>query len=164
VLRLFPLVCLLLTGCLSVSWQRSRGFEEVIHADLQRMRAESADLHGVMLAFGAPLEVNSLEGTGMILTYGWFDERDLGLRVSVPVTDQYSASFNYDDLKRRQRGALLFFDEDRRLTGWRLGWLSELEGIVVPSPAAVRLAPAERLEELRQGADEGRGATADPPR
>jgi hypothetical protein len=71
------------------------------------------------------------------LAYGWFDVKDFGFSVSVPVADNYSASYNYDQVDQRMRGLVLFFDEQWTLVSWRTGLLQDLTQEARRPPAFV---------------------------
>jgi len=127
-------------ACVSVSWQRESRHHPVPRAAVQRLVAGESDLGQCLELFGAPLWVwEHVEGgrQAAALAYGWSDERDFGLRVSVPVTENYSASFDYDQVDQRMKGLVLFFDEGWTLTSWRLGLLRDLTREARRPPAAL---------------------------
>jgi len=120
---------LLCAGCATFSWERESRNSPVPPEAIARLEAGKTGLGECLAAFGAPLWVweNVEHGRpAATLAYGWFDVRDLGFSVSVPLTDNYSASYNYDRIDQRMKGLVLFFDEDWRLLSWRTGLLQDL--------------------------------------
>jgi hypothetical protein len=126
---LAPLAAGLLAGCLQLSISRDSRDAPVPAAALAELQPGTSDLGACLALLGAPLWVQEHEvagGSGALLAYGWRDERDLGLRFSVPVSRGVSASLDYDRSDRRTRGLVLFFDPDWRLTAFRTGLLLDL--------------------------------------
>jgi len=74
---------------------------------------------------GAPIWVWETSGGHPALAWGWLEERDLGVRISVPLADSASASFNYNDVDSRMQGLVLFFDSEMNLSATRRGLLSD---------------------------------------
>lgn len=123
------LVALACPGCLRVAWERQSRHTPVTSAALERLRPAEADLAACLAELGAPLWVWEHVEDGRasaVLAYGWYDQRDLGLRLSIPVYRALSASFEYDKIDERMRGAVLFFGPDWRLTARREGLLRDL--------------------------------------
>jgi hypothetical protein len=131
-MRALPLLPLFLAGCVSVTWTRESRYDPVPGEAVAKLSAGESDLGTCLEALGAPLWVwehpfNGGDGRdGAALAYGWFDERDLGLSFSVPVSKEVSASFDFDKIDARMRGLVLFFDGDWKLTAWRSGLLRDL--------------------------------------
>ena len=121
---LLPVLCL--AGCLNVRWHRQRGFEPVTDEQLAALSADDADLTRVLASLGAPLDVREYKREGLVLAYGWSTTETWGLRVSLPVADSVSASFNYDQIDASAPGVVLFLDGDLRLVRWRRGLLLDL--------------------------------------
>jgi hypothetical protein len=122
-------LALLSSGCIRLEWNRDTRFAPVPPATLARLQPERSGLTECLAELGAPLWVaeHVHEGrAGAVLAFGWFDERDLGLRVSVPLYRSLSASFDYNQIDQRLRGAVFFFDADWRLLTWREGLLRDL--------------------------------------
>lgn len=128
--RAIAAASLLLTGCLSVGWERESRYAPVPDGAIVRLEEGRTELGECLATFGAPLWVwehpAGEDGDGAALAYGWYMQRDLGFRVSVPVTEHYSGSFDYDRIDRRMRGLVLFFDHEWKLAYWRTGFLSDL--------------------------------------
>ncbi|MSR62262.1 MAG: hypothetical protein EXS08_07445 [Planctomycetes bacterium] len=128
------------TGCVSVNWTRESRYAPVASEHLARLEAGRTQLGDCLADLGAPLWVwEHTEGgqDGAALAYGWFDEEDVGVNVSVPVTDNSSASFDYTTLDARLHGLVLFFDERWVLTSFRTGWLRDLTREVRRPPTAL---------------------------
>ena len=140
--RLAALLALapLLGGCLSVSWGRTNRDEPIPAARLGELQAGRTTLDECLGAFGAPLRVEEHPvegGEGAVLVWGWLDETDVGLSVSLPLSDQSSVNLDYRQLDARTRGLVLFFDERWVLAEWRAGLLSEVAADLRPRPALV---------------------------
>lgn len=129
-----------LGGCLSVSWGRTNRDEPLPQERMAELAPGRTTLGECLATFGAPERVEEhpvAGGEGAVLLWGWLDERDLGLSVSVPVSDQNSVNFDYRTIDARTRGLVLFFDERWILAEWRSGLLSEVAADVRPRPALV---------------------------
>jgi hypothetical protein len=135
--------CLALSaGCVQLKWERDSRNTPLTAAALASLEP-GADLAQCLGALGAPLWVweHVEDGRdGAALAYGWYDERTLGVSVSVPVTDYVSASLDYDAIGSKLRGLVLFFDSEWRLVTWRTGLLRDLTGERDRRPADVELA------------------------
>jgi hypothetical protein len=121
-------------------WNRELRYEPLPAGALARLEPGRADLGACLAELGAPLWVREQphEGrAGAMLAYGWFDERNRGLRVSIPVYRSFSASFDYNQIDQRMRGAVLFFDADWKLVAWREGLLRDLTQELGPPPQLV---------------------------
>jgi hypothetical protein len=119
----------LMAGCVRFSWERESRFEPPEPSVIENLQAGKTDLTQALAELGAPLwvwEYPSLEGQGAALAYGWYQNQDRGLRVSIPVVRGLSPSFSYGRIDRRMRGLVLFFNEDWKLAGWRKGLLQDL--------------------------------------
>ncbi len=130
----------LLLGCVQVSWERESRFDPIELDALQQLEPGKSELGDCLRLFGAPLwvwEQPAGKGTGAVLAYGWFHGRDLGLRFSVPVSDYYSASLDYEGIDQRMRGLVLFFGQDWKLSSWRTGLLRDLTREAGRPPAYV---------------------------
>lgn len=129
-----------LGGCLSVSWGRTNRDAPLPSERMAELVPGRSTLADCLATFGAPERVEEhpvAGGEGAVLVWGWLDERDLGLSVSVPVSDQNSVNFDYRTLDARTRGLVLFFDEGWVLAEWRAGLLSEVAADVRRRPALV---------------------------
>ena len=119
----------LCAGCASLTWQRDSRNSPLPPEAVARLEAGQTELGDCLALFGAPLWVWEHIEHGRpaaALAYGWFDAQDLGFSVSVPLTDWYSASYNYDRVDQRMKGLVLFFDEHWTLLSWRTGLLHDL--------------------------------------
>lgn len=120
---LVPLLC---GSCLSISWERKLHevrLEPSRYADLEPGRA---DLQTCLQELGAPLTVWELPTGRFALAYGWDENRELGLSVSVPVTQRQSANFDYDEINLHRPGVVFFFDSALVLESRREGRLNML--------------------------------------
>lgn len=139
---LLPLAlgALLGTACLQAGWRRTSRYEPIPEGALAGLEARRTDLGDCLRTFGAPLwvwEHDEAGRAGAVLAYGWFDERDFGLQLSLPLSDYASASFDYATLDQRMHGLVLFFDGDWKLTHWRTGLLRDLTREAARPPAAL---------------------------
>jgi hypothetical protein len=128
------------SACVSISWQRESRHHPIPRAAVAGLVPGESDLGRCLELFGAPLWVWEHVEDGRqaaALAYGWSDERDFGLRLSVPVTEYYSASLDYDQIDAHMRGLVLFFDEGWKLTSWRTGLLRDLTREARRPPAAL---------------------------
>lgn len=123
-LFLLPFV---LAGCLSVSWSRDRRHEPLRKSVIAALEPGRSTLAECLETLGAPLYVWEYKGDGAALAWGWNDERELGVKVSVPFSEQASVSLSYDDAREKLRGAVLLFDRDLVLEDVRRGWLRDLQ-------------------------------------
>jgi len=134
---LWPLtLCLLFlaSGCLRAKFERNNQLHPIAEEDLAGLVPGETSLDECLRVLGAPLWVREERTYGAELAYGWFKHWDWGLTVSVPVAENFSASFNYDEIDEKLRGAVLLFDKEWNLAVVRTGYLREL--------AARRLQPA----------------------
>lgn len=135
-----PLLLALCASCATFSWERESRHAPASDAAIARLQAGRSGLGECLAEFGAPLWVWEHVEYGKpaaALAYGWFDERSLGVRVSVPVSEEFSASFDYDQIDQRMQGLVLFFDADWTLTSWRTGLLRDLTQEARRPPAAL---------------------------
>jgi hypothetical protein len=135
-------------GCVAVSWTRdARQSPPPPTAEVQLVEGKTT-LDDSLAMLGAPLGVYEYRQTGMALAWGWFRGDSKGLRVSVPVYQNVSASVDYTDNRAGLEGLLLLFDEDLRLVSVRSGWLEDLtSGLERRSPTV--------LEDLDDEASSG---------
>lgn len=113
-------------SCFSVMWERHRRFERIPDEALAGLATDAATMQTALDALGAPLYVWELPREGVALAYGWYDGRELGAQVSVPLTDSYSASLSYNDIDASLYGVVLSFDAGRTLRFVRRGTLRDL--------------------------------------
>ena len=133
-----PLLPLLLAGCVSVSWTRDRRHEKPPREAILALEPGRATLAERLATLGAPLYLWEYKGDGAALAWGWADVQSKGVSLSIPVYEQTSASFSYDDDRDKLRGVVLLFGPDLVLERVRKGWLRDLEGETRPRrPAPV---------------------------
>ena len=125
----------LLVGCVRVSWQRESLHAPVTDEQLDALEPGTS-LEECLARLGAPLLVRELPAGAFALAYGWLDDQGLGLNVSVPVTDSWSASVDYDRIRRETRGVVLFLDADQRVVVVRRGLLRDLLAELPERPPA----------------------------
>ena len=116
-----------LAGCVQFNWRRESRYAPVDPSAFEELDEEGVDLTRCLALFGAPLWVREdAGGKGAMLAYGWLENRDLGLTVSVPLYRGYSGSIDLDKLDSRMKGLVLFFDESWNLRSWHVGLLRDL--------------------------------------
>ena len=120
------LLLVLLPGCLSGSWRRETRHEPPPRGALRSLVVGESDLGDALEVLGAPLWVWEAPADGMAVAYGWLERRGFSLNLSVPVTRDLNASFDYDDVDDDMKGCVLFFDAEHRLVEKRRGWLRDL--------------------------------------
>ncbi len=113
-------------GCLSVAWTRETENGPPPQHALAELELERSDLDDALAVLGAPVAAWEWTDGGIALAWGWSREKNLGLSLSVPLYKSASASFNYDDVRAKLLGVVLFFDESDRLVQLREGLLGEL--------------------------------------
>ena len=126
---LVALLCVLMTGCFSLSWRRELRFEPPAAGVIESLQMGKTDLQQSLQRLGAPLwvlEYPAPNGQGSALAYGWFENQDRGFRISAPTNRTVSPSFSYEQIDERMQGLVLFFDEDWKLQFWRRGLLRDL--------------------------------------
>lgn len=122
-----PMVMLLIcSGCVSVSWERK--LREVPlpaerHAGLQ---PGTATLNDCLRELGAPLLVWELSQGRFAIAYGWDENREVGLSVSVPLAQRQSANFDYDEINLHTRGVVFFFNAELVLESSQIGRLNAI--------------------------------------
>ena len=124
------------SACASVSYERTIVREEVPRQVLTDLPPSGWTLEACLEHLGAPTLVQEHRVHGLVLAWSWVHQRDLGASVSVPVSDNQSVSFSYNDIRSREKGVVLWFDEDWVLESWRHGFLRELLG-EAPPPASI---------------------------
>jgi hypothetical protein len=132
----------LLTSCVTARLERERQHQRSEAAILATLEPEHADLDTCLRALGAPLWVQEHRVFGLALAYGHRDELAWRVSASVPVTQDASASFRYEQGETGLYGHVLYFDRDWRLERVVAGWLDVIRPAVAP-------ASIEELEEER---------------
>ena len=117
---------LLVSSCVQAQFERNNQLRPVVEEDLLQFVPGETKLDDCLAVLGAPLFVRERQTYGAELAYGWFHQTDWGLSVSLPVAENVSASFNYDELDEKLRGVVLLFDEDWTLEVVRTGYLRDL--------------------------------------
>ena len=123
------LVLLLASSCISLTYERERRYEKLPKGALAALAPGQTQLGECLERLGAPLWAweDAFGGkSSAALAWGWLDEADWTVTLSVPVSDQASLSFSWRDIDARMRGVVLFFDADWRLVGMREGMLRDL--------------------------------------
>ena len=138
---LFLTAALVTPGCITGTYTTWRTHREVQGDDTLQVGVD--DLESCLARLGAPLVVRE-NGAGILLAWGWAHEREWGLTASIPVTDQNSASFSYNDADLGLTGLALFFDSTWTLTAIRRGLLAD----VLP-PSQTRALSLDELEAMR---------------
>ena len=116
----------LLAGCVSGSWGRTNRHEPPSEEAIATRSPGESGLGQCLDALGAPLWVWEYRGDGVALAYGWLERVAWGFDVSVPLTDYYSASFDYTDIDSEMPGLVLLFDGELTLRELRRGLLRDL--------------------------------------
>ena len=137
--RVLPLLLpLALASCVSFGWSRDRRHAPPPAGAIGTLAPGQSTLAECLDTLGAPLYVWEYKGEGAALAWGWNDERQKGVSVSIPLYEQAYASLSYDDERARLRGVVLLFGRDLVLEQVRKGWLRDLESeFVRRRPAAV---------------------------
>jgi len=114
------------TACVSFTYERHVAFEPIPDAAVSTLVIGTSTLGDALDRMGAPLYVWEGVDGAVVLGYGFENQREVGINVSVPVIDRQSASFNYDDVAKRLEGYVLVFDRDLKLHIVRRGLLRDL--------------------------------------
>ena len=127
--------CGALCACVTLNYNRELQYVPLSDEAVEAMRPGETDLTAALAELGAPLYVWPTSADGLAIAYGWFNEVAWNVSVSVPVTSNLSASFDYDQADVRLQGVVLFFDEDDQLVDVRRGLLVDLaRGTRLPPP------------------------------
>ncbi|MBL8861594.1 MAG: hypothetical protein JNK02_06235 [Planctomycetes bacterium] len=139
----------LLSGCVAVAYRREIREVPPEPARVEAFEPGATHLGAVIDALGAPLYVWEGAAGGVVLAYGGLRTREWGVEVSIPLGDQGSASFAYDDAAARTRGHVLVFDPELRLALVRAGNLADLR------QEFARRRPAALEEDVAEAAGRG---------
>jgi hypothetical protein len=135
--RALAILCVsLLSGCVSFNYGRHTLFEAVWPDAVEQLEIGTSDIGRALELLGAPLYVWEGVGDSIVLAYGAENRKETGFALSVPMFEQASASFNYDDVSSRLEGYVLVFDSDLKLEIVRAGLLRELSKVVRLRPSA----------------------------
>ena len=137
--RILPFALLAsLASCINVTWQHEVALERVPAAKFASMQPGRSDLGACLDALGAPLYVWEYRGDGLVLGYGWLENRQWGAGARIQASSGVSASFNYDSIDGATQGYVLFFDDAWVLTAVRSGNLRDIAAGLQPRrPAPV---------------------------
>lgn len=125
-------------SCVSFSFRRATRETPIQDAELELLAPGRTEIGEVLDRFGAPLFVWEYKGDGAALAYGALRDHERGIRVSVPVANEFSASFDYSESDARLRGIVFLFDESGTLEQWRRGLLADIRAETSPRrPAPV---------------------------
>lgn len=114
----------LLSGCVTVRFDRRRAFEPVSGETLAKLRAGQSDLTACLAALGAPNQVYQQPDGRIAMAWAWLDHFGWGLNASVSLRG-LSVSADTDVDKRNIEAAVLFFDQDLRLLSVERGMLHD---------------------------------------
>lgn len=112
-----PLLCALLAlGAASCGGLRFHAVRHGLEPDLMAagsLQPGASTLEDCLTALGAPHEVDKDEslGGGRVLSWKWEDAGGWGFFFSLPLSDWWSPSLNYDAAERGPRHLHLIFDE-----------------------------------------------------
>ena len=132
---------LVLPGCLTITWQRTRSQHAPRIAALEGLSSPGASLEECLRTLGAPLVVQEDRVDGLVLIYAAENGRSFGVSGSIPLGDR-SASLSYTGVRESARGVALWFDPDWRLLRWQRGRFADLLATVRRHPA-----PVQEIEE-----------------
>lgn len=113
------------SSCVRLSYNRETA-NVAIEDDRLAELVPGTGLERCLEMLGAPLVVSELGGGRSALVYGWLHVKGWGVNVSAPISDNVSASLDYDRVDSRARGFLLLFDAEQRLEIAKRGLLRDL--------------------------------------
>lgn len=123
---LWLLSCAQASSCISLSWERKLSETPLDTERVEALALKTSTLQQCLASLGAPLHVWELADGQFALAYGWRNNRELGIGVSLPVSQDQTANFDYDEITQHTRGYVLFFDAQLRLIERRAGMLNEI--------------------------------------
>jgi hypothetical protein len=149
-------ICLACSSCVRVQWNRAMFCRGIDSNELTVLRAGESQLNDCLELFGSPLYVWQAGADQYAVAYGWDMDKGWGINVSIPVTQEFSASFDYDDLDRRLYGIVMTFDANDQLQYQRQGFLSEIAEGYLRRPSSFPGSGDEvgSEESSNQGAEE----------
>jgi len=109
-----------------VFYLRSRAEEPVPPAALESLTPGRSTLGDCLDALGAPMHVFEYGVDGMGLLWAWQDVDDWSLDISVPVYEQFSASFDLDVTDLERPGCVLWFGSDLLLERRQSGLVGDI--------------------------------------
>ncbi len=126
---------LVLSGCVTVDYDRFKRHEPLADEAWASLVPGESSLEDCLIELGAPLRVWEPRPGALALAWVWVDRTDWGLSVSVPTGEAVDASFSYRDIAASDEGLLLVFDESWRLESLERG----LVGDVLDHAASARI-------------------------
>lgn len=120
------LSCAQASSCISLSWERKLSDTPLQPERVEALALKTSTLQQCLASLGAPLHVWELSDGQFALAYGWRNNRELGIGVSLPVSQDQTANFDYDEITLHTRGYVLFFDAQLHLIERRSGMLNEI--------------------------------------
>lgn len=124
------------SGCVSGGWRREIRFSPISEGRIASLKAEHSTLEHCLETLGAPLYVWEYKQDGLAIAYGFYRSNEFGVSLSLPVTREASASFDYEDERTHLHGYVLFFGPDWKLIEVQGGELRDLERVHVrPRPS-----------------------------
>ncbi|HUR27286.1 MAG TPA: hypothetical protein VM509_03815 [Planctomycetota bacterium] len=127
----------LCAACVQMSFERETRLEPVEPAALAELVPGTSDLQAALDRLGPPIFAWELPDQRTALAWGWYHARGWRIKASDANKSGVSLSFNYDSVKARLRGAVLFFDADWKLTAVREGVLNDLRDASRVRPEAL---------------------------
>jgi hypothetical protein len=120
-------IALVSSGCVSGGWRREIRFAPIPAEAVASLEAEHSTLAQCLETLGAPLYVWEYQREGLAIAYGFYRSNEFGVSVSLPVTREASASFDYEDERTHLHGYVLLFGPDWKLIEVHGGELRDLE-------------------------------------
>ncbi len=120
------LLALSLASCVSASWTRESKFSAPDLVAFEQFAVGEDTLPTCLEQLGAPLWVWEAAGGQHAMAWGWLEDKNFGVRASIPLARFASASFSYARIDQRMQGIVLFFDAAWNLVGTRRGQLRDL--------------------------------------
>ena len=125
---------LLLPSCLSGNWSRTIVQKPLPEEILAELPQQGIGLARCLALLGSPTFVAEYRVHGLVVAWGWQKDRTFGAQVTGPTQETSALRISYDDVRLRQHGVVLWFDDDWMLTGWQAGYLRDLVGPRPPAP------------------------------
>ena len=130
-------VALALSACVSVRFDRHRGYEPVADAVLDDLRTSGADFATCLQRLGAPNVVFEQPDGRFALAWAWIDQFGWGIDASLSLRG-FAVSGDFAGEQRNLKGVVLFFDRELRLVEIDRGLLHEfLRAHSRPRPGAI---------------------------
>lgn len=132
--RLLSLAALVLfTSCLSGNWNRTIVQKPLPQEALDGLPQQGINLARCLALLGSPTFVAEYRVHGVVVAWGWQNDRSFGAQVTGPTQETSALRISYDDVRLRQQGVVLWFDDEWMLTAWRSGYLRDLVGTRPPA-------------------------------